>query len=488
MSKEQELQTNVARAAKWSTITEFALKLVLPVTNMVLARLLTPAAFGIVATVMIVVSFADIFTDAGFQKYLVQHEFCDEKDREESSNTAFWTNLVFSLFVWLIIAVFRDNIASLVGSGGYGHVIAVSGVLVVLISVSGILSALLRRDFDFKTLFYVRIAGAFVPFVVTIPLAFFTKSFWALIVGNIVTNAITLVLLICRGNFKPKLSFKLSKLREMFSFSVWTMFEAVSIWMTSYIGTFIVGRTLSEHHTGVYKTSVSTVNSYMSLITASTTPVLFSALSRLQNDNESFEKTYLDFQRIVALFVLPMGAGIYLYRELVTSILLGEQWADAAHFIGLWGLTSAFTIVYSNYNSEVFRSKGKPKLSLLVQILHLVVLVPALVVASEYGFETLYVTRSLVRFQMIAVSLVVLRACFGIRISKIIVNTAPLLCATAVMSIVSVVINGIFNGIAWQFVCIVICIVVYFAMVMLFPKPRKEIFGLINKYALRRQR
>lgn len=485
MGKEQDLGTSVARAAKWSTVTEFALKLVLPITNMVLARLLTPAAFGIVATVMIVVSFADIFTDAGFQKYLVQHEFKNETDRKESSNTAFWTNLVFSFFVWAVIALLRNPIASLVGSDGYGHVIAISGVLVVLISVSGILSALLKRDFDFKTLFYVRIVGAFVPFAVTIPLAFFTKSFWALIIGNIVTNAITLVLLIWRGNFRPAWEYKFSKLREMLSFSIWTMFEAVSIWLTSYIGTFIVGRTLDRHYTGVYKTSVSTVNSYMSLITASTTPVLFSALSRLQNDNERFEKTYLDFQRLVAMFVLPMGAGIYLYRDLVTSILLGEQWADASGFMGLWGLTSAFTIVYSNYNSEVFRSKGKPKLSLLVQVLHLVVLIPALVIASKYGFETLYVTRSLVRFQMIAVSLVVLKVCFGFRITKIFLNTAPLVFSAIVMSAVSCIITPIFDAVIWQFVCIAVCVAVYFGVLMLIPSTKKELTGIINKFLRR---
>ena len=79
----------VANATKWSAITELIARLILPITNMVLARLLTPEAFGVVATITMIVTFAEIFTDAGFHKYLIQHEFVDKTDREESTNVAF---------------------------------------------------------------------------------------------------------------------------------------------------------------------------------------------------------------------------------------------------------------------------------------------------------------------------------------------------------------------------------------------------------------
>ena len=79
----ESLNTKVKTATKWSAVTELAAKLVAPITSMVLARLLTPDAFGVVATLTMIISFAEIFTDAGFQKYLVQNEFCDAQDRDE---------------------------------------------------------------------------------------------------------------------------------------------------------------------------------------------------------------------------------------------------------------------------------------------------------------------------------------------------------------------------------------------------------------------
>lgn len=79
----------IGNAAKWSVVTEVAAKLVTPISNMILARLLTPEAFGVVATATMVFSFADMFTDSGFQKYLVQHEFENNEERNKATNVAF---------------------------------------------------------------------------------------------------------------------------------------------------------------------------------------------------------------------------------------------------------------------------------------------------------------------------------------------------------------------------------------------------------------
>ena len=79
---DENLKQKALYATRWSAITEIVAKLVVPISNMVLARLLTPEAFGVVATLTMVISFAELFTDAGFQKYLIQHEFRDDTDRK----------------------------------------------------------------------------------------------------------------------------------------------------------------------------------------------------------------------------------------------------------------------------------------------------------------------------------------------------------------------------------------------------------------------
>ena len=384
------LNNQIVKATKWSSITEIVAKLITPITSILLARLLTPEAFGVVTTLTMVITFAEIFTDAGFQKYLIQHEFKDEVDRTQSTNVAFWSNLLMSLLIWLFIGLFCEPLATMVGNPGLGHVLTIACVSIPLAAFSSIQMALYKRDFDFKTLFKVRIVGICVPLVVTVPLALWLKNYWALVIGTIASNLVNAVLLTVYSKWKPSLYYSFVKLKEMLSFTIWSMIEAVSIWMTSYIDVFIIGVYLNEYYLGLYKTSITVVGQIMGLITAATTPILFSSLSRLQTDEKAFQEMFFKFQKLVGILVIPIGVGIYCFSDLIV-LILGEQWTEAAGFIGLWGLTSSITIVLSHYSSEIYRAKGRPKLSVLAQVLHLIVLWPVVLIAVKYGFETLYI-------------------------------------------------------------------------------------------------
>ena len=134
-----------------------------------------------------------------------------------------------------------------------------------------------KRNFDFKTLFYVRIVGVCVPIFVTVPLAFVTRSFWALVIGTIVGNLVNAIILTARSEWKPSFYYNLEQLKRMFLFSWWILLESISVWLTSYIGTFIVGSYLSTYYLGLYKTSMTTTNQIISLITTATTAPLITA-------------------------------------------------------------------------------------------------------------------------------------------------------------------------------------------------------------------
>jgi PST family polysaccharide transporter len=443
--------------------------------------LLTPEAFGVVMTLTMVITFAEIFTDAGFQKYLIQHQFVDETDREQSTNVAFWSNLVMSLVIWAVIAIFADPLAALVGNPGLGYVLSISCISIPLAAFSSIQMALYKRDLDFKTLFKVRIIAICVPLFVTVPLAFYLRSYWALVLGTIVSNFANAVMLTVYSKWKPRLFYSFAKLKEMFSFSAWSVVEAISIWLTGYVDVFIIGIYLNEYYLGLYKTSMTIVGQIMGLITAATTPILFSSLSRLQDDESAFNELFFKFQRLVGLCVIPIGVGMLCYSDLLTDILLGEQWLQTAPFIGLWGLTSAVTIVLSHYSSEVYRSKGRPKLSVLAQFLHLIVLAPAVYISIQHGFETLYVTRSLVRLELILVNLLIMYLVIKISPWQMLKNISYPLIASVIMGIVAFLLKTLSPSLLWQIASLVICACIYFAIVMINADNRKSLYSLISR-------
>lgn len=474
------VKSKIIRATKWSAVTEVLAKLVTPLTSIVLARVLTPEAFGIVATVTMVISFAEIFTDAGFQRYLIQHEFLDDTDKSQCIDVAFWTNLFISIFLWGIIALFQDSLAYVVGNPGLGYVIVIACISIPLAAFSSIQAALFKRDLDFKALFFVRIVGVCIPLFITIPLALIFRNFWAIIIGTIAINLSNAIILTLKSKWKPKLFYSFVKLRQMLSFSIWSIVESVSIWLTGYVDIFIVGVVLNSFYLGIYKTSMATVGGILGLITAAVTPVLFSSLSRLQNDDNELKRIFLMFQKVVGIIVIPTGVGIYVYKDFVTSVLLGKQWGEAVDFIGLWALVGIFVIVLSNFCSEVYRAKGKPKISVLSQIVYMTFTIPALLISIKYGFSSLYHTRSYIRLVAIIIDMVLMYILVRMSPWKMIMNILPSLISAIFMGCVAWGLHLLSNSIWWTIMSIIICIVLYTCTMCLFSAERYLVITLKN--------
>lgn len=468
------LTSKIVDATKWSAIAEIMAKLVTPVTSMVMARLLTPEAYGVVATFSIVISFAEIFSDAGFQRYLVQHEFADEDERDKSTNVAFWSNLSLSLAVWAIIALSCNTLAEMVGSPGLGLALVVTCAGIPLTGLCSIYTALFKRAFDFKALFWRRLVSILMPIFVTIPLAIWLRNYWALVIGNLAGNVANAIFLSVKSKWRPRGFYSFALLKEMLSFCAWSLVDSLLVWCTCYADIFFIGKFLSAYYVGLYKTSISTVWQIVSLVTAIVLPVVMPSLSRLQYDLPEMRKTLLKFQKMTGIVLLPMGVGIFMFRDLIVKVMLGGQWTEAAGFLGLWGLMEAVTVIFARFCSPVYPAVGKPKISVVVQLLHLIVLVPAIFISGKYGFKPLYVTRSLMRLEIVAVNLAAVYIVIKQSPWKMIVNVLPEAVSSILMAAVAHALLTVSDGLALSFIWIVVCICVYFtSLYMFFPKERK---------------
>lgn len=476
MQYNNKLVNNIIGAAKWSAITEIVAKLVTPITNMILARLLVPEAFGVISTITMIISFAEMFADAGFQKYIIQYEFQDEEEKYNCTTVAFWTNFIISIIVWIIIILFCDEIAILVGNPGLGEVITLACIQLPITSFSSVQMALFRRNLDFKTLFLVRVVSICIPFFVTIPLAYLGMSYWALIIGTIMGQISNGIILTIKSKWKPTFYFDIKILKNMISFSIWTLIESIFIWLSGWIDIFIIGSVLDSYHLGLYRTSITTVNLIFSIVTAAVIPILFSSLSRLQSNNIKFKDMFYKSQKLVAYLILPMGLGIFLYSDLITNIILGNQWNEASYIIGLWGITTAIKIVFSDLNSECYRAKGLPKISLFIQATHIVVLIPTCLISLKYGFKMLVYARALIRFQLILVSLLVMHFIMKISVIKMLKQvTIPIMC-TALMGCLIFILKSISLNIIWEVLSIGICILAYISLVFILARDDFEYF------------
>lgn len=482
------MDTKVVAAAKWSLITEVLAKLITPVTNIILAHILAPTAFGILATIMMVISFAEMLADAGFQKFLVQYEFESEDEKQKNVSVAFISNIVLAIVLWLVIIIWRDELAILVGNEGLGFPLAIMGTMLPLGAFSSIQMAMYRRSFNFKFLLSIRMITIITPLFISIPMALAGFDYWSLIAGLLAAHLFTAIALCVRQEKLISIYFSSTVFRKMFSFSAWSLAEAFSIWLTAWVDTFIISHFLNAYYLGLYKMPTAIVTTIMAIATSSMAPVLFSALSRHQHNQVEFEKTFLTFQRYMALFLVPLGVGMFVYQDFIVEILLGPQWKLAGIVLGSWALSSSLVTAISYLISEAFRAKGMPNISFLAQMAHLFVLIPVIYVCVQYDFTTFVYARSIVRVQMIAVLLYLLAIYVGMNAWLVIRNIKSYIIASAVVGTGSYVLLHLHNSMIWTIFCICISLILYLVVLYLFPTERIILTKIWESVLLRLKR
>lgn len=471
---------DVARgAARWSLITEAAAKIVTPVTQLVLARILAPEAFGVLATVIMVSSFATMLADSGFQKYLVQFEFQSVRGLYRAANVAFWSSMFLAIALMGVIVIFRDWVAYLVGTPELGMPIAVASFSLPISVCVSTQQALFRRAFVYKKLLPIRVTVALIPLVVSLPLALQGFGYWSLIIGVLASNLTNAAALTIVSEWKPRFYFSFALLKRMFSFSGWSLLEAISIWATLWSGTFIVGNILTASDLGLYRQPILVVNSAFAVVTSATTPILFASLSRLQTKQQDYKRFFLRFQFVASAALFPIGVGAFFYRDFFTGLLFGPKWSEAALMFGAWALTTSLNIVLAHYSSEVFRSLGRPRVSLLSQCLYMIAMIPALYFAALDGFITLVVVNAGIRLVGIAISQLLMYLVAGIGILRVMKNLYAPFVSAVVMGSVAALLSNLADGSWWlSALGILVCSLVYTLVALCFAPTRELVLNL----------
>lgn len=482
---ENNIKSKMINATKWSFITEIVARIVTPIINMILARILAPEAFGVLTTIIMIISFAEVFVEAGFQKYLIQHQFLNESEERQYMSVAFWANLLFSLFIWIMLVIFNKELACLVGNEGLGHLISITGVTIPLFGIIGIQNCKIKKELEFQKLFYVRIISALVPLVITLPLALAGFDYWALIIGNIIGVIIRSVILVIIGKFIPKLYFNWHHLKRMLSYGMWTLLDGIALWGTNWLDAFLISRFMTGYYLGLYKNASNTVNSLFTIVTAAVIPVLFSSLSKLQNDSKMFNNMFLSAQKVMTIFLLPIGVGLFFYRELVTLILFGKTWIEAADIVGIISISTALRTIFISFYGDAYRAKGKFFIPLILQIVELTLLIPVCILAVKKGFWLLVYARAFLKLDIIIPEIIIIWKICGITIKDTFINLQAPIIGTIIMSLVILILKNFSASTTWEFISIVIAMFVYGGSLLIFEDIRRNVFIFVRKKYLK---
>lgn len=486
MDKEKNENT-VSSATAWSFLGQLVIKIMPLVTNMVLARIFKPEVFGVVTTVTMITSFADIFCEAGFQKRIICKSYQDAEEINKDANVAFWTNFTISMVLWGMISLFSSELSSLLGKTDISNVIIVACVQLPITSVISIQTALNQREYGFKRIFQAQFVGSIVSFAVSIALSFWGLSYWAMIVGTICNCVVRAVVLSYKSQWKPGLYYSTKRLKEMFSFSIWVLMETIAVWFSSWTDSFFVGNRLSAHNLGVYRNSQSMVNGLLAVPQYSITNVLLVKLTKDIEDQKKYNQDFFTAQRLLAYALFPLGVGAFVYRDLAVKIVFGSGWEEAEIVVGLWALASVIRIVFISMTNSVYVSKGIPKIAFYLQIIDIAILIPTCIYGVKIGFEYFVMIRCIARIVAILPNLYFMNRFCGFSALEIIKNNILPFLTAGLMGAFAVMIKSVTpESMILDFGAIGVCAVVYVLLVFIFAnKEFMEIFNIIKSFIKR---
>lgn len=365
------------------------------VIRLVLARLLVPEDFGLMAMAMVVVSFTWWFLDMGFGSALIQRKDLTEAHK----STAFWSNVIIAFLVCLILILVSPLVAQFFRAEALTPVLIVMSLSVALGSPESTLTALLQRDFKFKTIALRKVLGMFLGGITGILLAISGFGVWALVGDSLIRSFSGSLLLFVQSDWKPKFIFSKEAFFELWIFSQPLIGSRLLNFFNRNLDTIIIGRCLGSVPLGLYNIAYQFVLLPLTYVTRSVASVLYPGLSTLQNDEGKFQNLYLKSLQTVVFVTFPMMTVVALASSILIPLILGEKWVPSVPIIPLMCIVGQVQSI-QGLMPAVLQAKGKTSLILRYHLFSVIGNSLAFIIGVKWGIHGVAVCYVIVTVAM----------------------------------------------------------------------------------------
>lgn len=308
----------------------------------VLARLLLPDDFGLMAMAMAVIAFVDVLTSFGFELKLIQ----SEAPQREHFDTAWSLNLCLAVATALVIISSASAVATFYGDPRLAAVMVAIGIARLFAGFENIGVVHFRRDLNFAAEFRYLASRRLVGFAVAMASAFIMRDYWALVIGAAASRLVGVPLSYYMHPFRPRFTF--ARARELMSFSGWVLVNQTLGEIMNRAPHIIVGRLYGTQAVGAYTVAAEVSLLAQTELIAPINRAMFPGYSRLTTDPAQFRRTCIDATAMILLIALPICVGIGVLAPPLVRLLLGEQWATVVPIIQVLAAAGAVGAVTSN--------------------------------------------------------------------------------------------------------------------------------------------
>lgn len=324
------------------------------ISTLILARILTPTDFGVIAKAMLVLWFVQTLAAAGTEPYILQKEVVSDDDL----NTAWTLNFIlkiFAYFVLLIIAfsykIKTENLDLFV------IIICIGSVLVIsAFNNPGLLK--LKRLQDYRKIVTALVIVKFISVIIVVPMALIFENYWAIVIGQVASSIMSSVSSYIICDYRP--SFRMKNIKDQWDFSKWLIPQEILGYFRVHIDTLIVGAKFESGVLGAYNNMKYFATIPMLQFISPIVAPLHAELGKVQR-NQNEMKFQIHFTAFVLGFIIcPIVTVLFFGSEQIVLIILGEQWVDYHAIFGILSLgTIPFVLISQSNRFLMIKSKTK---------------------------------------------------------------------------------------------------------------------------------
>ena len=384
--EENNMKNKVILGLIWKLIEKTGAQGIQFIISIILARLLLPEEYGIIALITIFLNIANIFIQSGFSSAIIQKKEVDEVD----CDSVFYFNLIISIIAYFILYMLSPIISDFYKNPILSSVLRVQSITLIIGGLNAIQNAIIQRKMQFKKLFIVSLVAIIIQGLVGIFMAYKNYGVWSLVISNLVGSIVTTIILWFITSWRPKLNFSIIRLKSMFKFGSRLLLSSLIDIIYNNLYSLIIGKKYDQEMLAYYNRGQNIPNILVTNINSSIDGVLFPALSTYQDDKKGMKMLVRRSIVTSSFIVFPIMFGLFAISKPLTIILLTDKWIDSVPFMKLSCIMYAIWPIHTA-NLQAIKAMGRSDVFFKLEVIKKILGIVIIVITIPFGVYTMMI-------------------------------------------------------------------------------------------------
>ena len=355
--------------------------------SIILARLLLPKDYGIVALATVFISVLQVFVDGGLGNALIQKLDADDTD----FSTVFYFNIIMCSIIYAGMFSAAPFIADFYGNKLITSVVRVLSLTIIISAINNVQQAYVSRNLLFKRFFFSTIGGTIGSAVLGIAMAYMGFGVWALVVQQLTNLFVDTLILWITVKWRPKKVFSIARLKTLYTYGWKLLVSGLIDTVYNNIEQLIIGKLYSASDLAYYNKGRQFPNLAIININTSIDSVLFPAISASQENKDKVKQITRRSIQISSYVVWPIMVGMMVCARPLVSIILTDKWLDSVVYLQIFCIAYAFYPVHTS-NLNAIKAIGRSDVFLKLEIIKKIIGLTGILIAVPLGVKVIAIT------------------------------------------------------------------------------------------------